>query len=166
MSTRSRRGVVALLSVAALAGMAGCAQGEAEASIPIPVASATTPVATTPEAQPSATLPREPQPLPSVQEDGEATCDYMLSRGRDEFVAVVYLINTGDAPGSAEVIATWKQANGKHIHRSQTVDVPVDKPVEVYLSAIASGSQISLHQALPLDKRCSFEVNVKPKAAA
>jgi hypothetical protein len=103
---------------------------------------------------------QSPRAATSSPKDGEATCDYTLNP--DEFVAVVYLINTGGAPGRAEVTATWKQANGEHIRRSETVDVPVDEPVEVYLSAIARGSQISLHQALPLDRRCEFDVNVTP----
>jgi hypothetical protein len=157
-----KRGVVALLGVAALAGLAGCAQGSAGASAPTPATTTASPTPpSTPSEEPSndpTTLPAEPEPLPSVEADGEPTCDYTIDPS--EFVAVVYLINTGDATGSAEVTATWKQANGEHIRRSKTVDVPVDKPVEVYLNAIARGAQISLHQAMPMDRRCSFDVNV------
>ena len=94
--------------------------------------------------------------------DFEQSCDYLLDFDNGHtFVASAFVTNTGDVGFKAEVTATWRQANGKHVTQTKTIEVPVgDEPVEVYFEKEASGRQIDSIQSLDGDKQCKVEVSI------
>lgn len=136
--------------------LAGCAGGDPVAA---PSASGTVIVSTpTPTEEPNPF----PEPEPEPEGDFEHSCDYLLDFDSGHtFVASAFITNTSEVGFIAEVTATWKQANGRHVVKHKKVRVPVgDDDVEAYFSVGATSAQIDQIQALPSERQCDVDVEI------
>lgn len=100
----------------------------------------------------------------SATPDGDYTtdCDYNLDFDNGHtFTADAFITNTGGVKFTAEVKATWRQSNGKHVVKVKKVKVPVqDEDTEVYFEVPATDRQIDLIQNLDTEKQCTVKVSI------
>lgn len=151
----------AVAVIGAVLLLAGCGENSPQSSDVEPASSA---ASVSPSPSASETHEWDDVEVVSATPDGDYTtdCDYNLDFDNGHtFTADAFITNTGGVKFTAEVKATWRQSNGKHVVKVKKVKVPVqDEDTEVYFEVPATDRQIDLIQNLDTEKQCTVKVAI------